>query len=114
MKAFVLKNNKGLYYTSHLNDEEIHTEDISVANIFNREIADSVKLFLNKTTYRYGGKWEVVEITIEEGDLLQKIGELKDYIYSYNNETNNRPQICNEYIDATCKDIIEKIKELKL
>ena len=57
---------------------------------------------------------EVVPVTISEGDLLQKIGELKGYIYSYNNEINNRPQICNEYMDATCRDILEKMKELKL
>ena len=64
MKAFVLKNNEGLYYTTHLNYEDIHTEDISEASIYNRKIANDMKLFLNKSTY--GEKWEVVEITIEE------------------------------------------------
>ena len=54
------------------------------------------------------------DITMTEDDLKHKIRELKDYIYSYNDETNNRPQICNEYIDATCRDILEKIRELKL
>lgn len=63
MKAFVIKNKEGLYYTTtHLNYEDIHTEDISEANIFNREIANGIKLFLNKTTCE---KWEVVEITKE-------------------------------------------------
>lgn len=52
-----------------------------------------------------------------EEQLVEKnkeIGELKHYVYSYNNEINNRPQICNEYIDAACRDILDKMKELKL
>lgn len=76
MIAFVLKNNEGLYYTTHLYYEDIHTEDISEASIYNRKIANDMKLFLNKSTY--GEKWKVVEITIAENGLKHKIGELKD------------------------------------
>lgn len=65
MKAFVLKNNKGLYYTTHLDCEGIYTQDISEAYIFDRETANSVRLFLDKATFE---KWKVVKITIEEVD----------------------------------------------
>ena len=75
MKAYVIKNNEGLYYTTHLNYEDIHTEDISEASIYDRKIANDIKLFLDKTTCQYGEKWEVVEITIAEGDLEQQLVE---------------------------------------
>lgn len=80
MKAYVIKNKEGLYYTTHLNYEDIHTEDISEASIYDRKIANDIKLFLDKTTCQYGEKWEVVEITIAEGDLEQEIEELKTRI----------------------------------
>lgn len=76
MIAFVLKNNEGLYYTTHLYYEDIHTEDISEASIYNRKIANDIKLFLNQSTY--GEKWEVVEITITEGNFDAYINNLQD------------------------------------
>lgn len=109
MKAFVIKNKEEKYWQFLYNDESEFVDEIYNAFMhYSREDA-------KKDIYIWGLKdCKVVEITIAEGDLSQKIGELKDYIYYYNNETNNREQTCNEYIDATCKDILEKMKELKL
>lgn len=105
MKAYVIKNNEGLYYTTHLGYEEIHTEDIRKANIFNEEIVNSVKFFLDKTTCDYDEKWEVVKITIMEGDLEQ---ELINYKQALELACENiRDMYCSDYCaytrDERCK-----------
>ena len=105
-KAFVIKNKEGKYPDDTQFQPFFTTKDICKTTLY--------KNFEEAQKARRSEFYKVVEITIAEGDLLQKIAELKDYICSYNNEINNRPQICNEYIDATCKDILEKMKELKL
>ena len=114
-KAFVIKNKEGKYLGVTRDYSHYWTDDIFHSYRF-MPFSESHDIEAEAEEYRDINypNCEVVEITIAEGDLLQKIGELKDYIYSYNNETNNRPQVCNEYIDASCRDILEKMKELKL
>ena len=106
MKAFVIKNNEGLYYTTHLNYEDIHTEDISEASIYDRKIANDIKLFLDKTTCQYGEKWEVVEITIAEGDLEKELALYKRALklaeanlFDFNDEK------CNKFLEKAKKEL---------
>ena len=106
MTTFVIKNKEGKYYEG-LSEKWYDSLD-RCTYLKSKESAEYEKKLLKLKNC------EIIEITVAEGDLLQKIGELKDYIYSYNNEINYRPQVCNEYIDATCKDILYKMKELKL
>lgn len=110
-EVFVIKNKEGEYWCGN----DVFSAVIDIKKIYICEDFDFISKVINKLSNENLLKdCKVVPITIAEGDLLHKIRELKDYIYSYNDETNNRPQICNEYIDVTCKDILEKIKELKL
>lgn len=109
-KAFVIKSKNEEKYAAYATVEQKYWTEY----LWQAEIYYSYNDVMRELAFRPYKDCEPVEITIAEGDLIHKIEELKDYIYSYNNETNNRPQTCNEYIDATCKDILEKIKELKL
>lgn len=113
---------KEVYIVDVSNDNVKHMfDDIKLAEKYRDE-----QLLVGRCTSNI--YTEFIPVAIEETELEQEnkqlkeqlteknkeIGELKDYIYSYNNEINNRPQVCNEYIDATCKDILYKMKELKM
>lgn len=50
----------------------------------------------------------------EYKNYKNKIIKLKDYISEYYDDGMTRPESCNEYIKATCKDILEKMRELNL
>ena len=117
MKAFVIKFDNDYYWCGYNNTDKqlrkaVLYKSIKMAEETAKDCMDRIK-YIRPYTNKIES-YKIIEVTITEDDLLQKIGELKDYIYSYNNETNNRPQVCNEYIDATCKDILYKMKELKL
>lgn len=107
MKAFVIKNKEGKYYKRYFDAGYVEfVDNFCFAELYTKkEGADDTKDFILRNKYRFNiENLEVVEITIAETKHLEQdinksleqqlaekdkeIEELKNYIYSYNNEHN--------------------------
>ena len=109
-KAFVIRDKEGKYYSRNLlNPDNFLFENRIVAC----ELFATKEIAKFEITFNELKDCEVVEITIAEGDLSEKLNRLEEYIKNYTDD-NGRPEICNEYMEATCRDILEQIKVLRM
>lgn len=85
---------------------------VALSKTLEKEIDENIPSIIDQLIGKNCGKYS--NMYNEYKRYKNKFIELRNYIMNYYDDGVDRPQRCNEYIRATCNDILEKMKRLKM